>query len=108
MTVRRLSIFHGYPAPLIASWCGVSLSTARRWKRRGAAPQSARRLFLLHRDGKVLGTAWQGWRVSEGVLVDPNGARTSQSQLLGYVIFMQLAAEVVRGDPVKERQFYEL
>jgi hypothetical protein len=33
----------------------------------------ARRLFLLHREGRVLGDAWAGWRVHADRIVDPEG-----------------------------------
>ncbi len=32
VAVVKFSIFHGYPASLIAEWCGVSLGTAKVYK----------------------------------------------------------------------------
>jgi hypothetical protein len=108
MAARPLSIFYGYPEQLIASWCGVSVATARRWKAGGAVPRPALRLFTLHRDGKVLDDHWTGWSVHNGVLKDPEGNRTTQSQLRGYWFVMQLAAELARKDPESQERYWSL
>jgi hypothetical protein len=96
---KPLSIFYGYPAELIAEWCGVSLATARRWKATGKAPRPALRLFGLYRDQRVLDRHWSGWKTSQGVLTDPDGNSTTQAQLRAYWIVMQLAADLARRDP---------
>lgn len=63
----------GYSAELIADWCECSYRTALDYKR-GNKPMSpwAAKLFVLHRDGKVLDhEAWRGWRVDGDVLSQP-------------------------------------
>jgi hypothetical protein len=102
---RPLSIFYGYPPELIARWCGVSVATARRWKRAGGASRSALRLFTLHRDQRVLDDHWTGWKLHEGVLADPEGNSVSQGQLRAYGLVMQLAADLASRDP-ESRDLY--
>ena len=51
----------------------------------------------MHRDGRVLGRAWAGWRVGPSELVDPEGNVTSQGQLRAYYLVMMLCAELSRG-----------
>lgn len=105
---KPLSIFYGYPAELVARWCGVSVATARRWKNGGAVPRPALRLFTLYRDGQVLDEHWVGWRTHKGVLADPEGNTTTQSQLRAYALIMQFAADLARRDPEAQREFLEL
>jgi len=50
--------FYGYPARLIAQWCGVSLRTAKRYKAGHRVTLSALRLFTLMRDRRVLPEGW--------------------------------------------------
>jgi hypothetical protein len=105
---RPLTVFYGYPAELIAQWCGVSIATARRWKRGGAAPRPALRLFTLYREQRVLDEYWKGWRAIKGVLYDPADTGTTQSQLAAYSLIMQFAADLARRDPESEQALYEL
>jgi hypothetical protein len=105
VAARPLSIFYGYPPELIARWCGVSVGTARRWKRAGGASRAALRLFTLHRDQRVLDEHWLGWTLHKGVIIDPEGNSTTQAQLRAYVIVMQLAAELARRDPESRERY---
>lgn len=106
MSARPLSIFYGYPPELIARWCGVTVSTARRWKAGTMRPaRAALRLFGLYRDGRALGDAWHGWTVRDGVLVDPEGNQTTQGQLRAYGLVMQLAADLARRDPEAHERY---
>jgi hypothetical protein len=107
-TPTQLTIFYGYSAALIARWCGVSLATAQRWKRTGSAPRPALRLFTLYRDLRVLDEYWEGWRACKGVLTDPAGNSTTQTQLAGYAVIMQYAAELARRDPAAQEGFLHL
>ena len=93
----QFTIFHGYPAELVAQWCAVSLRTARALKsgKRKPSPTVAK-LFLLHRDGRVLTEEWRGWVVRKGCIVDPEGASTTRIQLHGYWLIMQYAREIAR------------
>jgi DNA-binding transcriptional regulator YiaG len=104
-----LSIFYGYPADLIARWCGVSVATAKRWKSGARKPsRQALRLFSLHRDGRVLSEHWRGWKVNDSSLVDPADNCTTAAQLSGYAIILQWVAAVAAQDPDTQRQYYEL
>lgn len=108
MATRPLSIFYGYPPKLIARWCGVSVATARRWKRSGRAPHAALRLFRAYRDQRVLDEHWVGWTVHQGVLTDPEGNVTTQGQLRAYSLVMQLAADLAARDPEAREQYLAL
>jgi hypothetical protein len=57
------------------------------------------RLFLLRRDGKILGAEWHGWKIKRGVLVDPDGNETTVGQLQAYYLIYQLCHELARSDP---------
>jgi len=102
---KPLSIFYSYPPELIATWCGVSVATARRWKRAGGASRSALRLFSLHRDLRVLDGHWPGWTVRNGVLTDPEGQSLSQGQLRAYGLVMQLVSELAKHDPASRERY---
>jgi hypothetical protein len=105
---KPLSIFYGYSAELIAQWCGVSVATARRWKRGGGVPRPALRLFALYRDGKVLDEYWTNWTTRKGVLTDPDGTSTTKGQLAAYWVVMQFAADLARHDPETAQAFHDL
>lgn len=97
--VTYLSPFYGYPPKLIASWCGVSVQTARAYKNGSKRPsRSVMRLFRLHREFKVLGDEWDGWLVRDGGIVDPDGNVTTRDQLMAYWVIMQYAYEAARID----------
>jgi hypothetical protein len=107
--VHKFSIFHGYPASLIAEWCGVSLGTAKLYKSgQRKASRAVLRLFTLHRDGRVLGSAWKGWSASKDAIVDPDGNATSVNQLAVYFFVMQYAAALASRDPATQRDWYAL
>lgn len=108
MPARPLSIFYGYSPELIATWCGVSVATARRWKRAGGASRAALRLFTLHRDQRVLDGYWPGWTLHKGVLTDPEGNSVTQGQLRAYGLVMQLAADLARRDPEAHEHYLSI
>ena len=90
-------LFYGYPDWVIAEWCCVSLQTARHWKSGIRAPgPAATKLFMLHRDGRILTSEWEGWGIHQGKLCDPEGHETSQGQLRAYPFVWQLANEFAR------------
>jgi hypothetical protein len=109
MPVRKFSIFHGYPAELIAAWCGVTVDTAKLYKS-GArkASRAVLRLFVLHRDRRVLGAGWEGWHCDGGTISDPDGNVTSARQLANYFYVMQFAAALAVRDPSTVREWHEL
>ena len=89
--------FFGYPDELIQEWCGVSRQTAYMCKIGARKPsKAALRLFVLHRDGRVVGPEWTGWTIRRDQLVDPEGNRTTQAQLRAYWMIVQLARELAR------------
>jgi transcriptional regulator with XRE-family HTH domain len=99
------SVFYGYPAEVVADWCGVSVETARRWKNGQRKPSpSSLKLFALYRDRKVLGKEWSGWIVKQGVIVDPESNETTQGQLRAYFQVYQLAHVLARGDSTEATQ----
>ena len=107
--IKQLSLFYGYPAELVARWCGVSVSTAAAWKANKRKPsRQALRIFTLHRDGRVLGDAWDGWEVRDGVIRDPEGNVTTARQLRHYAFIVQLAAELASRDPQAKADFERL
>ena len=109
-SVRKTpAVFYGYPVELIQQWCGVSASTAAQYKNGTRKPsRQALRLFTLHRDLRVLGVGWEGWKVTKDGLVDPDGNQTSRDQLRAYWIVMQFARELASRDKATEAEFWQL
>ena len=101
-------LFYGYPPELIARWCGVSEQTALQYKTGVRKPsRQALRLFVLHRDGRVLGPEWREWSVQKDDLVSPEGQETTQGQLNAYWLIMQLARELARDNRKATRSSIE-
>jgi Phage protein len=106
-----LSIFYGYPDELVARWCGVTPSAVRQYKNGKRRPSKAVvRLFMLHRDRRVLGPEWKGWILKPDGIVDPDGNETSRSQLHNYFWIVQLARRLAyeRDDPLAQGEFEKL
>ena len=102
-------LFYGYPPELIARWCGVSAHTALLYKTGARRPsRQALRLFVLHRDGRVLGPEWREWSVHKDKLVSPEGQETTHGQLNAYWLVMQLARELTAKDPEARQEFYRI
>jgi hypothetical protein len=98
------SPFYGYPADLIASWCGVSEAVAADWKEGVRRPsKQARLLFDLYRERRVLGAGWEAWAVNRQCLVDPEGNSTTQQQLRAYAQIVGWCIERSRLDRVNPR-----
>ena len=106
-----LSIFSGYPDELVARWCGISVSTVRLYKSGKRKPSRAVvRLFMLHRERRVLGVEWKGWLVKPDAIVDPDGNETSRTLLHNYFWIVQLARRLAyeRDDPRVHAEFERL
>ena len=89
-----LNPFYGYPAELIAEWCGVSIPTAAHYKAGRRRPsRSVLRLFRLYRDKKVLGDEWDKYTVVHERLVGPDGRAITPSHIALWSIAWQLLAE---------------
>ena len=68
------SPFYGFPAKVIAEWCGVSVGTVGHFKAgRRKPPTPPLRLFRLFRDNKILGHEWAGFRVVGDKMFAPDG-----------------------------------
>ena len=102
------AVFYGYPVELIQQWCGVARQTAYLYKIGARKPsKQALRLFVLHRDRRVLAESWDGWCVKKDRLVDPDGNETSQGQLRAYWMVVQLAHELAR-EAGRVDEYYQL
>jgi hypothetical protein len=44
---------------------------------------------VLHRDGRVLTSEWDGWQVRRDWIVDPEGNQTDTRLLRGYMLMLQ-------------------
>ena len=89
------SPFYGYPAELIAEWCGVSVGTAEHYKAgRRKPPTPVLRLFGLYRDGKVLGQEWNGYKIHEEKLFEPNGRFVTGSHIAHIALISHALAEL--------------
>ena len=98
------AVFWGYPASVLREWCRVSDTTARLYKSGVRRPSKAvLRLFILHRDRRVLGEAWEGWRLVDDKLWSPEGIGLTQGQIRAYQQVYALAFELARrGSPERE------
>lgn len=99
-------LFYVYPVELIADWCSVSRQTAYLYKIGARKPsRQALRLFVLNRDGRVLGKGWEHWAVHKDLLVDPDGNETTQGQLRAYWLILQLTRELASNDSKALEEF---
>lgn len=89
----------------------MSLSTAYLYKIGQRRPsKQAVRLFVLHRDRRVLTDEWKGWRLTEHCLIDPEGNETHRNMLRGYAMMLQYAsfwAAEARGKAGRDK-FWDL
>lgn len=99
-------LFYGYPPELIAQWCGVTVHTAYLYKIGARKPsRHVQRLFVMHRDGRVLGPEWREWKVHKDRLVSPEGQETTQGQLAAYWLIIQLASDLASRDPEAREEY---
>jgi len=102
-------LFYGYPDWVIADWCCVTLQTARHWKSGIRAPgPAATKLFMLHRDGRILTSDWEGYGIHRGKLCDPEGHELTQVQLRAYPFVYALAVEYGRTNSRARDTLYRL
>jgi hypothetical protein len=94
------NIFYGTPDWLIAHWCCISVPQSALLKRgkRQPGPQS-QKLFLLHRQGRVLGQEWRDWKVRGDLLIDPEGNALTQGQIRAYQHVYALCYELLNDRP---------
>lgn len=95
----------GYSPDLIADWCGVDYKSALQFKSGQRSPGAqALRLFLLNRDGRILGAEWEGFSIRGGTMWDPYGKPLTAGQLRAYEIALQMLRELMRGNPLLNRE----
>lgn len=88
------SPFYGYPAEVIAEWCGVSVGTAEHYKAgRRKPPTPVLRLFRLYRDGKVLGHEWDGYKIVGDKLFLPDGRFATSTHIAHLSLMCHIVAE---------------
>ena len=89
------SPFYGYPAKVIAEWCGVSVGTAKHYKSGLRPPPTpVLRLFRLYKDNKVLGREWDGFRARGDKLYGANNQFITPSLIeLNGLLWQALAEE---------------
>ena len=88
------SPFYGYPAEVIAEWCGVSVGTAKHYKAgRRKPPTPVLRLFRLYRDGKVLDINWDGYKVVNAKLFCPDGRLVTEAHISHLSVVCQVLAD---------------
>ncbi len=92
------SPLYGVPLEEIVRACGVHPDTARRWKRQGAAPESALRLIraLWSFDLGALGEPWAGWTLAREDLISPEGDRFTPALVRSGAYYRELAREQAR------------
>lgn len=102
-------IFYGYPVELIERWCAVSRQTAQLYKSGVRKPsKQALRLFVLHRDGRVLDDQWKGFGIHRDKLVDPEGHEFDPGQLRSHWLIVQLAQELAIKDQRSLEEYHRI
>src|SRR5690348_12478557 len=93
---EQFASLYGRPAQVIAEKCRVDLATARRWKRGSTGiPYAA--AALLEGDLGALDSEWQGWKLSNGRLVSPEGLAATPGEVRA-IPFEQRVIAALRED----------
>lgn len=84
----------GVGARMLAERTGVSLATARRWKRARRIPAAIARFIQVAIFGElgVISRAWRGWSLRDGALVSPEGWTFSPGEILSLPFLRQQLA----------------
>lgn len=92
-SARDQNALYGIRSEDIAAWCGVHITTARRWKRYGDLPVTAAIVIALRSRGELelIDPAWAGWRLRGGVIVSPDGAEYTPGEVLSTTYWRALA-----------------
>jgi hypothetical protein len=85
---------YGLSPLAIAELSGVSIKTARRWKKNGHVPALAKRLIEITSSADLghLEKAWKGFRIADGLLWTPERQKVSP----GDIRAIQYRAEQLR------------
>ncbi len=91
------TMFYGYRAEELATWCHITIGYARCLKS-GSAQPSRRilEIFKLYTDQQILGKEWEGWRVNQDRLYTPENIEITQSDIRALPYLRQLHAELTR------------
>lgn len=65
------------------------------------------KLFLLHRDRRVLGPQWRDWIIKPDSIVDPDGNETSRALLHNYFFIVQFARQMAGEHGEAARQEFD-
>lgn len=89
---------YGLPAASLAEACGVDVSTARKWKKRGAVPPRYARLIALAfgADLGAITLTWSAWSLRDGRLTSPEGDAYSPGEVRSIGLRLQQLAELER------------
>jgi hypothetical protein len=74
---------YGLSALLLAALTGMHIETAKRWKRHGRIPEPQRTIVRLRTRGDLgeITGSWKGFRLADGDLWTPEGARISTGEV---------------------------
>jgi hypothetical protein len=95
------ALFYGVPVEVIAKVCDVTRATARGYKIGSRKPsRQVNRLMQLHNADRVLDPQYwpRGWRFHKNSIVDPDGNITTEAQLRGYAMLIQVFMHRARQD----------
>ena len=98
MKNNPLTLFYGYTAEQLTTWCGITKTYAVELKK-GTRKPSKRitRLFLYHINQRLLGKEWIGWRVYGDRLYSPEGWYLTPGEIRALPYLVQLHEELTRG-----------
>lgn len=98
-----LNPFYGYSVEEIVEWTGLSEGTIKHFKAgRRTPPIWVLRLIRIHRDQKLLGKEWEGYRVVGDKLFGPEGKFVRPSHIALQILLWQALAEAAPD------KYYEL
>ena len=97
---------YGLPPRMIAELAGVSVKTARRWKRANHIPDVARQLIELKESADLghLATPWAGFRVTDNVLWTPENQAVSPGDIRA-IHYRQQQIRAYERELQRPRQF---
>lgn len=86
--------FANIPSELLARLSGVSICTARRWRRRQRAPAAVVALLQIRYSGMLglVSPAWHEWTLREGKLGNKDGHEYSPGEVWAIPILHQQVA----------------
>ncbi len=92
--MTALGGFANLPGEVLARLSGVSLSTARRWRRKQRAPAAVVALLEVLYSGMLglISPAWRGWTLRDGKLGNTDGHEYSPGEVWAIPILHQQVA----------------